>query len=225
MKIEEITKLFNLGRKIEDTNNNPYLYFAKKHDLNHYRLISSGELLVRGKDLNIPEYIKQYIKFHKNALMIANFMGNKVISIVFRNLTGEKEFMKLGITKSTFYGLGQLSPNFRYGQPILLVEGHLDRDKMATMFHNTLGIMTSSLSESQINILRGLTNKIYLMLDNDDAGRIGTKKALRQLKNDFRVKVIEHDSRLKDAGELVKLEMQKYYDLNYIENFYRAQLN
>lgn len=119
--------------------------------------------------------------------------------------------------------MGQLDPNFRYGDPILLVEGHLDRDKMSLMFKNTLGVMTNSVSESQANLLKGLTDKIYLMLDNDDAGKIGTNKSKKALSG-MNVVEINHDSRLKDAGDLVKLEMENYYDLKFIEDYYRMQL-
>ena len=110
MKIDEITKLFNLGRVVTEDRGNPYLYLAKKYNFTNYRLISSGELLVRGKDLDIPDYIKQFMKFNNEALMIANVIDNKVVSIVFRNLSGKKEFMKLGITKSTFYRIGSIRP-------------------------------------------------------------------------------------------------------------------
>ena len=67
MKIDEITKLFNLGRPITEDKGNPYLYLAKKYNFTNYRLISSGELLVRGKDLDIPDYIKQFMKFTNEA--------------------------------------------------------------------------------------------------------------------------------------------------------------
>ena len=223
MKIDEITKLFNLGRPIIEDKGNPYLYLAKKYNFTNYRLISSGELLIRGKDLDIPDYIKQFMKFNNEALMIANIMNNKVISVVFRNLSGKKEFMKLGITKSTFYGLGQLDPNFRYGVPILLVEGHLDRDRMSLLFKNTLGVMTNAVSESQANLLKGLTDKVYLKLDNDEAGKIGTNKT-KKLLSGMKVIEVKHDDRLKDAGDLVKLEMENYYDLKFIEDYYKIQL-
>lgn len=119
--------------------------------------------------------------------------------------------------------MGQLDPNFRYGDPILLVEGHLDRDRMSLMFRNTLGVMTNSVSESQANLLKGLTDKVYLMLDNDEAGKIGTNKSKKVLSG-IRVAEVNHDSRLKDAGDLVRLEMENYYDLKFIEDYYRMQL-
>ena len=163
------------------------------------------------------------MSFHNEALMIANFIEDKVISIVFRSLSTIKEFMKVGTTKSTFYGLGELSKDFRYGTPILLVEGHLDRDMMATIYPNTLGIMTNRLSKSQINILTNLTNKFILMLDNDEAGISGQKQAFYQLKGN-KVGFIKHDDKLKDAGDLVKLEKTNHnlYE-NIIEN-YKAQI-
>lgn len=49
-----------------------------------------------------------------------------------------KSLLNYGTTKGTFYGLGELEDNFKFGKPILLVEGHLDRDTMATIYPNTL---------------------------------------------------------------------------------------
>lgn len=94
---------------------------------------------------------------------------------------------------------------------------------MSLLFKNTLGVMTSVVSESQASLLKGLTDKVYLMLDNDEAGKIGTVKSKRILSG-MKIVEINHDYRLKDAGDLVKLEMQNFYDLKFIENYYRMQL-
>lgn len=94
---------------------------------------------------------------------------------------------------------------------------------MSLFFKNTLGVMTSVVSESQATLLRGLTDKVYIMLDNDEAGKIGTIKSKKALSG-MRVVEINHDHRLKDAGDLVKLEMQNYYDLKFIEDYYKMQL-
>ena len=150
MNIKELTELFNLGRPINQLNKkNKYLYFAYKYKFNNYRLISSGELLIRGKHLHIPNYVKQFISFYKESLMIANIINNQVISITFRTIKDNKEFIKLGFSKSLFYGLGDLDSNFKYGDAILLVEGNLDRDRMSLFYKNTLGITTASISKSQ----------------------------------------------------------------------------
>lgn len=202
MNYSNLKKLFDIGRPITKDDNNPYIHFAYIHNKQNYRLISSGEMFIKGKDIIIPEYVEQFMNFHNNALMIADIISNKIINIVFRSLDSNKEFLKYGSTKGIFYGLGELDTNFRYGDAILLVEGHLDRDVMATMYKNTLGIMTNRLSNSQLHLLTGLTNKFILMLDNDEAGRKGQSYAKHQLEGN-QILELEKDIRLKDAGELV----------------------
>lgn len=225
MNIKELTQLFNLGRPIDKLNKtNKYLYFAYKYKFNNYKLISSGELLVRGKNLNIPSYVKQFISFNKEALMIANIINNQVISITFRTIRGDKEFIKLGYSKSLFYGLGNLDSNFRFGDTILLVEGNLDRDRMSLFYKNILGLTTASISKSQLQLLAGLTNKFILMLDNDEAGIEGSKKSFYKLKELGKVDFMKHEPHLKDAGDLIDLEIKNDFNLNYIENYYKTQI-
>ena len=223
MNYTNLRKIFELGRPITEDNNFPYIHFAYKYKKDNYRIITSGELLIRGRNLDIPQFVVEFITFHNEAIMIANIVANKVLSIVFRSTDQNKEFMKLGTTKSTFYGLGELSSDFRYGMPILLVEGHLDRDMMATIYPNTLGVMTSHLSRSQVELLTGLTNNFILMLDNDEAGREGTKHAKYVLRGN-KIYIMKHDPSLKDAGDLVKLEMHNKSKFNDIIDDYRTQI-
>lgn len=104
MTIFQITQLFNLGRNITTINkSNKYLYFAAKYKFTNYKLISSGELEIRGKNLDIPEYIKQFVHINNEVLMIANIINDEVISIIFRTINNDKQFIKLGIQKSIFY--------------------------------------------------------------------------------------------------------------------------
>lgn len=222
MNYSNLKKIFELGRPIIEDSKFSYIHLAYKLNKKNYRLITSGELFIRGKDLNIPQYLAQFMNFHNEALMIANIINDKVISIVFRSINTNKEFMKVGTTKSTFYGLGELSKDFKYGTPILLVEGHLDRDMMASIYPNTLGIMTSHLSKNQIEILTNLTNKFILMFDNDEAGIKGQNYAKYQLKGN-KLMFFKHDYRLKDAGDLVKLEITNHSLYEEILQNYKTQ--
>ena len=226
MNIKELTTLFNLGRPINKLDKtNKYLYFAYKYKFVNYKLISSGELLVRGKDLNIPNYVKQFITLYKEVLMIANIIQNNVISITFRTIKGDKEFIKLGYSKSLFYGIGSLDSNFKYGDTILLVEGNLDRDRMSLFYKNTLGLTTASISKSQLQLLSGLTNRFILMLDNDEAGIEGSRKSYYKLRELGNVKIMNHEPHLKDAGDLIDLEIKNDFNLKYIENYYKMQIS
>ena len=223
MNYDNLKAIFDLGRPITKDDKFPYIHLAYKNNLDNYRLITSGELFVRGRGLEIPQYLVQYMSFHNEALMMANIISDKIINITFRSINTNKEFMKVGNMKSIFYGLGKLSKDFKYGDTILLVEGHLDRDMMATIFPNTLGVMTSHLSKSQVELLRGLTNKVILMLDNDEAGRKGQYYAKKQLTN-FKVSELEHDISLKDAGDLVKLDITNHSKFEDIILMYKLKL-
>ena len=128
-----------------------------------------------------------------------------------------------GTTKATFYGLGDLEDNFRYGKPILLVEGHLDRDVMKEIYPNTLGIMTNHLSKVQVEILKNLTNKFILMLDNDEAGRDGIRTTKYQLQGS-KIMELKHDSYLKDAGDLMKLDIENHKKFEEVIDNYKLQI-
>ncbi len=223
MNYDNLKAIFNLGRPITEDSKFSYIHYAYKYKPDNYRLITSGELFIRGRNLQIPQYLVQFMSFHGEAIMMANIIADKVINIVFRSINTNKEFMKVGSMKSTFYGLGKLSKDFKYGDTILLVEGHLDRDMMSTIFPNTLGIMTSHLSKNQVELLKGLTNKFILMLDNDEAGKKGQSYAKYQLKG-CKISELKHDISLKDAGDLVKLDITNHSKFEEIVNDYKLQI-
>lgn len=223
MNYDNLKAVFNLGRPIMEDSKFPYIHYAYKYKPDNYRLITSGELFVRGRNLQIPQYLVQFMSYHEEALMMANIIADKVINIIFRSITTNKEFMKVGNMKSTFYGLGKLSKDFKYGDTILLTEGHLDRDMMSIIYPNTLGIMTSHLSRNQVELLKGLTNKFILMLDNDEAGIKGQNYAKHQLKG-CKISELEHDISLKDAGDLVKLDITNHNKFEDIINNYKLQI-
>lgn len=223
MNYDNLKAIFELGRPITEDSSFPYIRLAYKLNKQNYRLITSGELFVRGRNLFIPQFLVQFMSYHNEAIMIANIVSGKVLSIVFRSINTNKEFMKVGTTKSTFYGLGELSSDFRYGTPILLVEGHLDRDMMASIYPNTLGVMTNVLSKSQIELLKGLTNKFILMLDNDEAGIKGQRQAKYQLK-DCKIMELKHQGNMKDAGDLVKLDITNHSEFEDIIQQYKLEI-
>lgn len=222
--LDNLTKIFNLGRAITSDDNFSYLHLAYKEKLDNYKLISSGELIIRGRNLDIPEFIKDFVIYNSEVLMIAEILNGLVLNITFRTIKGDKSFIKLGNTKAMLYGLGKLGDTFKYGTPILLVEGHLDRDVMATIYPYTLGIMTNRLSKVQVELLTGLTNKFILMLDNDEAGRVGTRNISYYLQGN-RIDYLTHDPYLKDAGDLVKLELYNKNKYRELIELYKAQLN
>lgn len=221
---ENLKRIFELGRVIDKDSPNPYLHIAYKLKLDNYRIISNGELLVKGKDLIIPEYMKEFLNFHNEAVMIANIINDKVMSIVLRSINTKKEFQKIGVSKNMLYGLGRLSPNFKFRDPIILVEGHLDRDVISEFYPNVLAITTNKISNTQAKILKGLTNRFILMLDNDDAGQAGIRDAYYKLTG-CKITKIEHQAGMKDCGDLVKLERKNKEEYEFVKLIYQNYID
>ena len=74
--------LFNIGRLITEDSNNPYLHLAYKNKYKHYRLISSGEIFIRGKNMDIPEFVKSFVYNNNQVLMMANIILSKYYKLL-----------------------------------------------------------------------------------------------------------------------------------------------
>lgn len=198
-------QLFNIARKI-NTNRSKYEYIASGLGQLNYRIITDGELNIRGKDIEIPSYIRSFINAHGEAIIIANVIRGRVVGMLLR-ATDEKAFLDYGFRKGSFYGIGSLAPDFKYGDPIMLVEGAIDCD-IAKQFitKNCLACLTSSTSRSKAKVLSSLTNRVMLFLDNDEAGRQGelkTKKVLEEF--GIHVDILPKEPNIKDLGDFLDL--------------------
>ena len=219
------TKIFDLARPITQ-NRNKYEWFATHYGLKNYRLITSGELLVRGKGLDIPIFVKEFVKNNNEVMLLANMVGNEVSSIVYRGVY-EKSFINHGFGKGNFYGIGDLSPDFKYGDLIVLLEGTMDRDVCSQFItKNCLSVLTSTVSHNQARVLKCLTNKVLLLLDNDEAGNKGTQATKRKLNSlGITVYVINKSNAIKDLGDIVPLLMENKKDkARLIIDTYRTQI-
>lgn len=226
-KYENLKAIFNLGRLVTEDSDNSYLHLAYTYKLNNYKLITNGELIVNGKDLDIPSYMLQFLNFHGESIMIANIVNEKVISITLRSLDHNKEFMKIGTSKSMLYGLGNLNERFKYGDPLILVEGHLDRDVVYNLINkNVVALTTNKISKTQLQILNHLTNNFILLLDNDEAGMAGTKDSFYKLKG---MKVhsytsVLQSSNIKDCGDLLKLSKNNPSEFNWTLSLIKSKV-
>ena len=218
------TKLFQMARVITSSRNK-YAYIASYYGLPNYRVISSGEINIRCKDLEIPYYVRDFVNQHNEVLLIANIVDNEVIGIIFRAIE-EKAFINWGLNKGNFYGIGQLEKDFKFGDLIVLVEGTIDRDSCSLFItKNCLSVLTSAISKSQLQVLQCLTNKVLLILDNDEAGKNGeqlTKKRLNQY--GITCYTINKSDLIKDLGDLIDLKRKSDARINFIINNYRTQV-
>lgn len=218
------TQLYKISRPIL-TDKTKYEYIASNYKLSNYRTISSGEMAIRGKDLDLPYYVREFVRQHDEVVMMCNIINDEVSGIIFRALD-EKVFTNYGLGKGNFYGIGQLDDNFRYGDLIVLVEGAIDRDVCSLFItKNCLSVLTSTVTKNQLQILQNLTNKILLILDNDEAGINGeaqTKKKLQSV--GITCYTINKSDLIKDLGDLLELKRKNDIRANIIISNYRAQV-
>lgn len=217
------TQIFNMARPVTQSRNK-YEWFANKYNITNYRVISSGELLVRGKDLDIPMYIKEFLKNNQEVLLLANFINDEVTGIVLRGIY-EKAFINYGFGKGNFYGLGDLDPTFKYGDLLVLVEGTMDRDVCSKLItKNCLSVLTSTVSNNQAKVIKYLTNKVLLLLDNDEAGNRGTATTKKRLESlGISVYVINKSNKIKDLGDIITMMMNNIPYQSILDT-YRTQV-
>lgn len=218
-------QLFNIARKIE-TKRNKYEYMASGLGLLNYRIITDGELSIRGSDIDLPIYVRSFINAHKEVIIIANVIRGRVMGMLLRAVE-EKAFMDYGFRKGAFYGLGSLAPDFKYGDPIVLVEGAIDCD-FAKQFitRNCLAVMTSTVSIAKARVISCLTNRVFLFLDNDEAGYNGeltTKKRLESL--GIYVDIIPKRKGIKDLGDVLDLYRSANLYTDTIINGFRLAIS
>lgn len=217
-------EVFELGRLITNDSTNKYLHLAYINHFKHYKLISSGEIFVKGRNLDIPEFVKAFIQNNNQVLMMANIISGKVVGLTFRTIEGPKDFLTWGNNKGNFYGLGQLSQSFKYGDPIILVEGLFDCDVIKQYYPNTMAVLTSGLTKNQTAVLTRLTNNVILMLDNDEAGERGTSYSELSISNKCNVRIFKHHPKCKDPGDIISLKMNNDEDADFIEEYYKRSI-
>lgn len=215
-----LSNLYAKGLNISD-DSNKYMSFIKQSD---YKFLSAFEVL---NNLSFyPDYLVSYIRMHGDCVMIPNIILNRIYSISLRNIQGKKQFLKMGNVSEVIYNLGNLSSDFKFGDTILLVEGNLDCDFVKQFFPNTLALLTDTVSNNQITILKNLTTKVILALDNDDAGRKGAYVSQKKLEAEgISVVKFSHNSKLKDFGDLLDLKSKNLEEYEFILALYKSQLS
>lgn len=115
--------------------------------------------------------------------VVAGLVGRTLLSEEDRK---EKKIDKyknnLGFTKTSHvFGLYENKKSILEKDCVFLVEGQLDVIKAHEQgFTNILGIGSANLSLNQFSLITRYTNNIFLLLDNDDAGRKGRKKIVNK---------------------------------------------
>ena len=208
---------------------NKYTYFGYTFKAPHYRIINIGKLIHEGIKIkeDLPEYVHKFIGNQGEVLMVANIIEKYIPMLQLRSIRGDKAFSVYGSQTKCLYGLGMIPKDFKYGDWLLICEGIMDTDVARSFGIASVGMMTSTLTTMQLEIVKLLTNKVILCYDNDKAGRAGYKKDSKKLKDlGFEVKCLIQYQDMKDLGDLMQLKYEgNEFDFNIAYQYYKNMVN
>ena len=81
-----------------------------------------------------------------------------------------------------------------------VVESSFDAIRLDQVGMTAVATLGATISKSQVELLEKYFNEIYLIADNDDAGKSMSKKMIDKLKS--RVSIITLDTKYKDIGDM-----------------------
>lgn len=218
--------LYNISREITEAkfDSDDYTYLTCIANLNNFKQITSGEI-VNYKD-QLRAYIYNGIIDQEEVVLMFNVYKNIPYGCTIRGKKNKK-FIDIGNTGGVFYGLCDMDKNFRYGDPIVIVEGPKDCETYKKVFKdkNCLAMMTSNVSTTQLEVLKGLTNNIIWAADNDKPGKDALEKFKKFNSKDFKINILKHPDDIKDFGDLIPLIRNDRQKLKEFVNFYKIQIN
>jgi hypothetical protein len=200
--------------------------------------------IIDGKYIDINDVLKEpdmpykeVIKDLGSALLFPTLASdNDILSVQLMSLEPENRKRLLLGNKEVPLFIQYLSPSFRYGEPIILVEGLGDLIglKLINPEYNIICMNTSQVNDKLKELLKALTDKLILIPDNDKAGEIGIRVSQNKVKDFATLKVIKQYEGLKDTGDIVKLTREYLQDtsdsklkqeLNNIMTYYETMIN
>lgn len=219
-------KLFSNCRSVpeEYKYKNKYCYLAVCDKLYNYRLCSLSDVIRSGVDT--PQYLREFINKYGEVLVVANPMGGVITQLYFRSYT-KKDFSVFGDQASIPYGLGLMDPNFKYGDPVVVVEGQADRDLFRRISPNVVATLSAGLSKTGVKVLGKFTNRLILAYDNDKSGIESKRRDFYALRGkEFIVDTLEMPKMVKDFGDIAELQYSgKMYEYDYAMLEVRSNYN
>ena len=185
--------------------------------------------LIKDGTINNRSHIDQFKRgyFNRNNIIFPfkDEYGN-IIALAGRTLLGKEKQRELGVPKYKntvfgksmhLYGLYHTKDAIERNGCAIIVEGQIDCINChANGFFNTVALTCSELTPYQLYTLKKMTNKIYLLLDNDDAGRKATEKAIRRYSNFIEIETLKLPELYNDVDEYLR-ESARYdiFDVCY----------
>lgn len=200
MNIYELYEKANVVTK-ENYLDDKYTYLTYK-GLIDMRTIDYS-FMINNPDSSLVDLIIQ----EKVVYLLPNIFEGQIIDIYIRGRETQNN-PKILRNKNLLYGLNTFNKDFKYGDPIFLVEGIADYGALKFIKNdlNVIALRGDSLSKENAKILSTLSNNIILIPDNDGGGKISIKNIkprLRKLGIDL--KIFNNYGSFKDTGDLIDL--------------------
>lgn len=169
-----------------------------------------GDNFSDSKDyLFLNEMVKNIPDTERLSPALVTYFGfkQKPSGILFRSIL-EKKFRVYSFinSKLNFYvseAFENQINNFKYGTPIVLLEGILDVEAFVYLiqYPYVLGYLTSNVSFILAGVFSSFTDKILLIADNDEAGKKGIQRSKYYFKK-FGVNINTCNTMEKDFAEV-----------------------
>lgn len=119
------------------------------------------------------------------------------IGFVGRSIEGKDFKNTPGLPKSkTLFNLHRVKANDK----VYVVESSFDAIRLDQVGMPAVATLGATISKNQVELLEKYFNEIYLIADNDEAGKSMSKKMIDKLKS--RVSIIQLDTKYKDIGDM-----------------------
>lgn len=151
--------------------------------------------------------INDYVKRVGPVILIPNIVNGWMVDLVIKPLNTKESVLTFDF-KHLPFGIGSFREDFKFGDPIYLVEGIADWAalKLIKPDLDIIAIRSNSIPHDMYSLYASLTDKIVLIPDNDSAGQAQINNIKKNFKtNDTSVYTIEQFGSMKDTGEIIDL--------------------
>lgn len=198
---EEAIKEFDLGLALGGNYSLNKLLTNKKYSLD---VIERLGLVNQNND-----YVNDV--FQRRIMFPIHDLDGNVVGFTGRIYEDTNQAKYINSKESNIFKKGQILFNYHRAKQeikrkkeVILVEGNMDAIRMYTSgIKNVIALMGTSLTNEQVEIIKGLRAKIILMFDNDSAGEIATYQNGTILEEANLTPSIVRLSREKDPDEYI----------------------
>ena len=220
----------NLHELYEKAHNVPKSLSEKsKYALMAYHKLIPAKYLDINDTMTSDIPIAGYINSNNAVLLMPNIINGTIVDIYVKPLLSAGAPLKL-VNSPLPYGIGTLRKDFKFGDPLILVEGIGDYGalKFIDSTLDVVAIGTNDIPASMYSIYANITNNIILIPDNDAAGYSQLKKIIANFKKlDVNVHVVKQYSTMKDTGEILDRYVAKTISkelLLLVADYYKSQI-